>query len=68
MQLVKRVKENFLVRLHACMGIKLTRVDFNYINTSRLGKLPATQGASNPELTEPASMFCFYLTPYPAFR
>ena len=64
MQLVKRVKEKFLVRLHARMGIKLTRVDFNYINTSRLGKLPTTQGASNPELTEPASMFGLYIYIY----
>ncbi len=28
------------------------------------GKLPATRGASNSGLTEPASMFGFYLMPF----
>jgi hypothetical protein len=29
-----------------------------------LEKLPATRGASNPGLTEPASMFGFYQMPF----
>jgi hypothetical protein len=60
------IKSSFLNKLnslfmHTSPGLDEPRVGASFqILPSEFGKLPATRGASNPWLIEPASMFGFY--------
>ena len=61
-----------LYNKHTCRevspGLDAPRVAVSFPNSpserGEFGKLPATRGASNPGLTEPASMFGFYHMPF----